>query len=107
MENRGVPQYHPPKNTLCRPHLIQQFGVTVEYLEQLHQGQRRLGLAGFVARERIDATAKQFGRFALVEGEFRAHAGDEGRINDHGLDQRSGPSQAESKASALDGQDQA
>jgi hypothetical protein len=46
--------------------LIGQVGATLKHLEQFHQGQRGLGLAGFVTREGIDATAEDFGGFALA-----------------------------------------
>ena len=62
--------------------LAQKFGVTIQHLEQLHQGQRRLGLAVFVAREGIDAAAEDFGGFALVKCELLAHVDDEARIDD-------------------------
>ena len=41
--------------------------MPVQHPEQFHQRQRWLGLAVLVARERIDATAENLGRFALVK----------------------------------------
>ena len=55
--------------------------MALKHFEQFHQGERRLGLAGFIARERIDATAEDFSGFALVECELLAHAGDEAGID--------------------------
>ena len=46
--------------------------MAIQKLEQLHQGERRLGFAVFIAREGVDATAENFGGFALAEAEFLA-----------------------------------
>ena len=61
--------------------LVEQIGVTIQHLEQLHQGQRRLCLTILVAGKGINAAAEDFGGFALVKRELLAHAGDEGGID--------------------------
>src|SRR6218665_3982000 len=65
--------------------LGEQIGGAIEQLEQLDQGQRRLGLAVLVAREGIDATAKNFSRLPLVEIELPAYLGDVARIDVSGI----------------------
>lgn len=47
---------------LCHLDLIQQLGVTIQYFEQLDQGQRRLGLAVLIAGEGMVAAEEDFGR---------------------------------------------
>ena len=51
--------------------------MTIQHLEQLHQGQRWLGFAVLVAREGIDATAEDFCGLALSEVELLAYVDDE------------------------------
>src|SRR6218665_113090 len=65
--------------------LGEQIGGAIEPLEQLDQGQRRLGLAVLVAREGIDATAKKFSGLPLVEIELPAYLGDVARIDVSGI----------------------
>ena len=48
---------------------VEQIGVAIQ---QLDQGQRRLGLAVFVARESIDAAAEKFSGLTLVKIELAA-----------------------------------
>ena len=45
-----------------------------------------LVLRVFIAQEGVDATAENFGSFALAEVEFLAHVDDESRINDGCVD---------------------
>ena len=59
--------------------------MTIQQLEQLHQGQRRLGLAVFVAREGIDAATEEFSGLPLVKIELPAHLGDVIRIDVGGI----------------------
>ena len=56
--------------------------MTIQQLEQLDQGQRRLGLAVLVAREGVDSAAEDFGGLALAQIELLAYADDECGIND-------------------------
>ncbi len=54
---------------------------TIQPLEQLDQGQWRLGQAALVARKGIDAAAEDFGGLALSEVELLAHIDDEDGVN--------------------------
>ena len=73
------------KPNLPQPHLAQQLRVTIEHREQFRQRQRRLGLAGFVARESVDADAEDGSGFALVERQLSARAGDNAGIDGRGI----------------------
>jgi len=50
--------------------------VAIQQLEQFDQGQGRLSFSVFIARERIDAAAKEFGGLPLVKVEFSTNLGD-------------------------------
>jgi hypothetical protein len=60
--------------------------MTIQHLEQFHQCKRGLRFAVLVARERVDPAAEDFPRFALIEIELLANAGDEVRIDDGRID---------------------
>ncbi|CAM2160456.1 hypothetical protein PT2222_80040 [Paraburkholderia tropica] len=66
--------------------LAEQIRMTIEQPEQLHQRQRRFRLTVLVTGKRIDATAENFGGFALIEIELAAHGRDEQRIDVSGVD---------------------
>lgn len=60
--------------------------MTIQHLEQLHQGQRWSGLAIFIAREGVDAPAENLGGLTLIEVEPLADLGDVGGIDVGGVD---------------------